>query len=116
MFSINTGQAARECGNLEGQTQTMLGQIQELERTVQNLRSLSQMEEPVSRLEKQLDAMRVEYHILWQMLHGLNKISLYYINCENRICDNGEQSTICFARQEIGVNDLSDIADLLKNI
>lgn len=116
MFSINTGQAAGECGNLEAQTRTMLEQMQEVERAVQNLRSLSRMEEPAARLEGQLDDMREEYHVLRQMLYGLNKISLYYIKCENRICDNGEQSTIRFARQEVGVNDLSDIADLLENI
>ncbi len=116
MFSINTGQTAWECGNLEAQARTMLEQMQETERAVQNLSLLSGMEEPIARLEKQLGDMREEYHVLRQMLHGLNKISLYYIKCENRICDDGEQSTIRFARQEVGVNDLSDIADLLENI
>lgn len=116
MFAINTGQAIEECGNLESQVSDLFEQIMELEQVVRNLNTLSGMEEPIAKLRNQLGCMIEEHCILRQMMQGLNKISLYYMKCENRICDNGEQSTIRYTRREIGVNDFSSIANLLEKI
>ena len=116
MFSINTSQAIEECGNLEKQVSSMFEQILELEQVVRNLNTLSCMEKPVAQLKNQIECMEKEYRVLRQMMQGLNKISLYYMKCENRICDNGEQSTIHYARQKVGISDFSSIADLLEKI
>ena len=113
MFSINTSHTIEECINLEGQVSEMSEQMMELEQIIRVLGSLSCMEEPIAQLKSQLQNMDEEHYIMRQMMQGLNKISLYYIKCENRICDNGEQSTRYYPRQDIGVNDLSGWKDLL---
>ncbi len=116
MFSIITNQTIQECSNLEKQASELCDQIIELEQTIKELESLSCMEEPIIRLEYQKSELDFQYTVLKQMMLGLNKIILDYMNCENRICDNGEQNVILYARQEIGVNDFSNISNILNGI
>ena len=114
MFSINTNQAIEECASLERQVSEIFEEMLELEDIVRTLGSLSCMEEPIAELKSQIQCMDEEHNVLRQMMQGLNKISLYYIKCENRICDNGEQSTMYYPRQDIGINNISDWTKLLK--
>lgn len=116
MFSIIVDQAIQDCSRLEKQVSELSGQIIELEQAIKELRSLSYMTEPVARLEHQHSQMDFQYNVLRQMMLALNKTILNYMSCENRICDNGEQNVILYARQEIGINDFSDITKILSGI
>lgn len=116
MFSILINQAIQDCNNLEKQISELYDQMMELEQAIRELRTLSCMEEPISKLEHQYLEMDFQYAILRQMMLGLNKIILDYMNCENRICDNGEQNVTLYTRQEIGINDLSNISNILSGI
>lgn len=116
MFSIIVDQAIQDCSQLEKQVSELFGQMMELEHAVKELRSLSCMEEPVARLKRQYSEMEFQYKVLRQMMLALNKTILNYMSCENRICDNGEQNVVLYARQEIGVNDFSNISNILSGI
>lgn len=116
MFSIIVDQAIQECSQLEKQVSELFGQMIELEQVIRELRSLSYMEEPIARLEHQYSEIDFQNKVFRQMMLALNKTILNYMNCENRICDNGEQNVILYARQEIGVNDFSDISNILSGI
>lgn len=114
MFSIRIEQVIQECNHLEKQVSELSGQMAELEQAIRELRSLSCMEEPIDRLEHQYSEMEYQHTVLRQMMRGLNIIILDYRNCENRICDNGEQNAALYTRLEIDVNDFSDISNILK--
>lgn len=116
MFSIIVDQAIQDCSRLEKQVSELSGQMMELEQAIRELRNLSYMTELVARLEHQHSQMEIQYNVLKQMMLALNKTILNYMSCENRICDNGEQNVILYARQEIGVNDFSDISKILSGI
>lgn len=116
MFSILTNQTIQVCNQLEKQTYELLELMQELEQITEEVQSLSCMEEPIARLKHQHSEMDSEHTVLKQMLMGLNKIILDYMNCENRICDNGEQNVILYARQEIGNNDFTEISGILNEL
>lgn len=116
MFSILINQAIQECNNLEKQISELYDQMVELEQAIRELRNLSCMEEPISKLEHQYSEMDFQHTVLRQMMLGLNKIILDYMNCENRICDNSEQNVTLYTRQEIGINDFSNISNILSGI
>lgn len=116
MFSILINQAIQECAHIEKQAAGLANQVVELEQAIKAVRGLSGMEEPVARLERLRQEMESEQSGLHQMMWALNKTILNYLSCENRICDNGEQNVALYARQEIGVNDFSDITKILSGI
>ena len=116
MFSIIVDQAIQDCSGLEKQVSELSGQMIELEQAIKELSNLSYMTEPVTRLEHQHSQMEFQYNVLKQMMLALNKTILNYMSCENRICDNGEENVVLYARQEIGVNDFSDISKILSGI
>ena len=116
MFSILTDQAIQECSLLEKQVSEISGQIYELEQVIRELRNLSGMDGPIAGLSHQVSEMEFQHTVLKQMLMAFNKAILTYISCENRICDNGEQNVIMYNRQEVNINDLSDISDILNGI
>ena len=116
MFSILIDQAIQECSLLEKQVSELSGQIYELEHAIRELRSLSGMDGPVAELTHQISEMEFQHTVLKQMMMAFNKAILTYMSCENRICDYGEQNVIIYNRQEVGINDLSDISDILNGI
>lgn len=91
MFSIKVEVIAEEGAQLEHQRQELNRQIFELEGVIGNLSSLSGMEECISRLKVQMSEMNAEYSLFSQMTQILDKAVFYYINCENRLCDNADQ-------------------------
>ena len=116
MFSIIVDQVIQDCSQLEKQVSELFMQMMELEQAKKELQRLSYMAELVARLEHQYSQMDYQYNVLRQMMLALNKTILNYLSCENRICDNGEQNVILYRRQEIGVNDFSDIFNILSGI
>lgn len=116
MFSILTDQAIQECSRLEKQVTEFSGQIFEMEHAIRELRSLSDMDGPIAGLTRQLSEMEFQHTVLKQMMLAFNRTILDYMSCENRVCDYGEQNVILYSRQEIGINDLSDISDILNGI
>lgn len=96
MFSIRTNQTTEEYSALERQTRGLFDQIAELEQVVRELQRLSGMGDVIERLRAQRSEMEQEAEAMDQMTQALGRIALDYQSCENRICDNGEQSTILY--------------------
>lgn len=116
MFSVKTNPMIEECTNLERQVFDIRYQMSELEQVRRMLGSLSGMDGIISRLGQKAADMDNEHMIMRQMMQGLSKISIYYMNCENRICDNCEQGVVHYYRQEVGVTDLSSVTNMLQGI
>lgn len=116
MFSIVTSQAIEDCVQLERCASQFTTLHVETEAIIRDLSSLSGMGEVLTRLRTEYGRMQEEARVLGQMMQGLDKTVLYYRNCENRICENAEQSAIRYVRREIGMNDFSQIANLLGEI
>lgn len=116
MFSIMTDHAIQECAQLDRQVFELLEQKTQLEQAMSGLRDLTGMETPIAGLSKQCAELDFQYAVLRQMMLGLNRTILDYMSCENRICDYSEQNTVRYARQEIGMNDFSEIAAILGEL
>jgi hypothetical protein len=116
MFSIRLEQAAVCCSELESQSRHLRDQIYEVQQVKGNLSGLSGMDNVKRRLDNQISAIENEYYILSQMLQALNKILLNYSKCENRICDNAEQSIIVYQRRDIGDNDFTGLRNIINGI
>ena len=116
MFSIVTNQVMEDCLQLEQCVSQLKTENMEMESIIREIGSLSGMDEVMTRLKSQHSGIREEIRILRQMMLGLDKTVLYYMNCERRICENVEQSMIQYVRREVGMNDFSQIADLLGKI
>lgn len=116
MFSIVTNQAIEDCVQLEKSVSQFVTLNIETESIIRELGTLSGMGDIILRLRGAHGRMQEENRVLRQMMQGLDKTVLYYMNCENRICENAEQSMIRYVRREIGMNDLSQISDLLGEV
>lgn len=116
MFSIITNQAIQECSQVEKQVYELSEQSEELKRVIGELGSLSGMEEVAARLRVLSAEMDYEQMVLGQMASGLSRSVSDYMHCESRICDTAEQNIILYVRQEIGVNDFSNITSILNGI
>lgn len=116
MFSIIISQVIHECDQLEKQVHELSEQTVELERVIGELGSLSGMEDVIARLRAKNAEMDSERTVLGQMASGLGRAVSDYTHCENRICDVAEQNIILYARQEIGINNFSDITNILNGM
>ena len=116
MFSIITEQTIQEFSRLEEQVSELLACELELEQAVRELRELSGMEGLIEGLMQRYLEIEDEFIILNQILLVLNKTILNYLDCENRICSNTEESVIFHTGWEIGTNDFSGISDILNKI
>ena len=112
MFSIVTNQAIEDCVQLEKSVSQFVTLNAETESIIRELGILSGMEDIILRLRGTHGRMQEENRVLRQMMQELDKTLLYYMNCENRICGNAEQSMIRYVRREIAGNDLSQIPGL----
>jgi hypothetical protein len=74
------------------------------------------MENIVLDMDKQITRLEQEYLSLIQMKQALSKVLLNYSKCENRICDNGEQSIIVYQRKKLANNDFSRIRNIISDI
>lgn len=99
MFSISINQIMAEYDRVERQTAELSHQLSELEQVIRELRGLSGMEGAISELKKQHSEMEAESVVMNQMVQALGQISLDYMSCENRICDDGEQNVIYYTRE-----------------
>lgn len=116
MFSVNIERMADGCVQLERLASETDQLHMELEAAIRALRSLSNLDEQINRLKTQKSQLEAEQTGLKHMMLGLDKITLDYISCENRICDYGEQSVIRYGRREIGISDLGEISNILGTI
>lgn len=116
MFNVIAEQMVQECNHMERETLELSAQGIKLDEAISELKSLSAMGEAVTRLEHLRVQLDTEDMILRQMAQALNKALLYYINCENRVCGNAEQSVVTYAQRKAGMNRFSAIADILGGI
>lgn len=116
MFHIVTNQAIEDCVQIEQCVSQLVAQNIEAESVARELGSLSGMGEVLTRLRGELGRMQEETRVLGQMAQGLDRTVLYYLNCETRICENAEQSAIRYVRKETGMNDFSQISNLLGEV
>lgn len=113
MFSVKLDRMCDSCVQLERQMSEMNQLNMDLEYAIRGLSSLSGMDDLMARLRTQKSFMEMEQISLRQMMQGLDKITIDYASCENRICDNSEQSVIRYVRREIGTNDFGKISGIL---
>lgn len=116
MFTIITNQAIEDCVQMERCVSQFTALNIETEAIISDLGSLSGMGEVLMRLHGEYGRMQEETRVLGQMMQGLDKTVLYYMNCENQICGNAEQSVIRYVRRGIGMNDFSQISSLLGEV
>ena len=116
MTNTITNQTIQVCIQLENYMTELYWKTEELEDAMNGLRGLTGMDEPIARLKSQRSNMDYQYTVLRQMTQALNNVILDYTSCENRICDYGEQNVIAYARREIGINDLSNISNILNGL
>ena len=116
MFSTRLDRMEDSCVQLERQMLELEQLHIELESVIRSLSSLSGMDDLIVRLSTQKSCMGTESQGISQMMRGLDKITVDYMSCENRICDNGEQSIVRFVRKEVGVSDLGKVSNMLGNI
>lgn len=116
MFSIKTDAIIDSCTQLESHTAVLRQLNMDLEDVIRNLGSLSLLEEQTARLKNQKEELGEEQRSLWQMAQGLDKAVLYYIHCENRICDYAEEGVVRFMRREAGISRLQRIVPFLEEI
>lgn len=116
MFSVRLDRMCDDCVQLERQMSELNQLNMDLEYAIRALSSLSGMDDLIARLRTQKSCMEAEHIHLGQMAQGLDKIILDYTSCENRICDNGEQSVIRYVRRDIGTNDFGRISGILGTI
>ncbi len=114
MFSVKLDQMIDDCGQLGKQNNEYGQLIVELETAINSLSSLSYMDDIIMRLKTQKSAMDGQHMIMRQMTQALDKTAGIYISCENKICDNGEQSVVHFVRKEVVSTSLKNIYDVLQ--
>lgn len=90
----------------------------EIEKAIQILNTMSSkdLDDLVKQLKKQKEDMEHNQAQLGRMAQGLDKIAISYIQCENEVCDFGEQLIYRFPREEVGYTDLSDVTGMLSKI
>lgn len=116
MFSVKTDVIIDSCTQLESYAVVLQQLNMDLEGVIRNLGSLSSLEEQIDRLKRQKEVLEEEQRNLWQMAQGLDKAALYYIHCENRICNYAEEGVIRFERKEAGISRLQKIVPFLEEI
>lgn len=97
MFRINIEPVISSSTYLESQAAELQQMNIDLDGIIRNLSSLSSLGEQISRLKNQKKTLEEEQSALLQLAQGLDKTVLYYIHCENRICDNAKEQTVPFA-------------------
>lgn len=116
MFDIFTNYTIEDCNELTNWVNDFRYLILDAESAKSNLGSLTQMEQIISRLTYAIRDMEDENQILKQMAQALDKINYDYINTENRICENVEQSVIRYTRRDLKSVDLIEISSMLGDV
>ena len=114
MFQVAIGQLQYECNRIEGQVRTLYSLAEELEKVMQSVALIPDMEEIAVRLGKELLRVREEEDVLRQMLQALDKILLNYTGCENRILNEFEQNIYFFKPRDMGIFQIPRVSDLIK--
>ena len=86
------------------------GEVEDVRR---KLEYLSGFEGVVENLTDKIYVMSDEVSVYSQMAQALDKVNLFYITNDNRICDVAEQSVIRFLKNDIVNIDLTAIGSIL---
>jgi len=116
MFSTRISPLIDECAALNEQVYELNNQIIEVEQVIRQLDNLKGLDGFAQTLRARKGKFEENIKVLNQMARVLDKSVLYYLNCENKICENGEQSTVRYHKKEQANNDLNEVADVMKNI
>ena len=93
---------------------TLYSLAEELEKVMQSVALIPDMEEIAVRLGKELLRVREEEDVLRQMLQALDKILLNYTGCEDRILNEFEQNIYFFKPRDMGIFQIPRVSDLIK--
>ena len=114
MFRVITTQLRDSCRQMERQIRNLSCEEEELERVIMTLSALSGMGNIIPQLQKELRIMQEEEQILRQMLQVLSKVLSHYMNCENRILSEFEQSTFTFHPKDMGMFEIPEGSSLVR--
>lgn len=116
MFSVRISPLVDACANMSQQAYRLNNQIYEIEQIIRQVEA----QESISHLAQNIKVTKDKYvndvNKYHQMSRVLDKSIIYYLNCENKICDNGEQCAIIFQRKTRVNNDLNKVISAIKNI
>lgn len=113
MFEINTSCTIEQCNEVHEQAEVLKRLQGEVEDVRRKLEYLSGFEGVVENLTDKIYVMSDEVSVYSQMAQALDKVNLFYITNDNRICDVAEQSVIRFLKNDIVNIDLTAIGSIL---
>lgn len=116
MFNVKISPLVDECVNLNQQVYELNNQTYEVAQMIRKLQEMEGFEGFISKLRTENSKFELNINVLNQMSRVLDKTILYYLNCENKICENGEQSTIRFKKKDRVSNDLNGIVNAVNSI
>ena len=94
MFSVFLTHLDNSCEKLQYLARKRYFEIQEIEKVINALSSLSGMDKVIRQLKIKKKGLEGQQQDLLQMIQGLMKIRRCYSTAENRICENGEECRI----------------------
>ena len=94
MFSVFVAHLDNSCEKLQYLARKRYFEIQEIEKVMNALSSLSGMDKVIQQLQVKKRELEEQQQELLQMIQGLMKIRRCYSTAENRICENGEECRV----------------------
>ena len=94
MFSVFLTHLDNSCEKVQYLARKRYFEIQEIEKVINVLSSLSGMDKVIRQLHIKKRELEKQQQELLQMIQGLMKIRRCYSMAENRICENGEECWI----------------------
>ena len=94
MFSVFLTHLDNSCEKLQYLARKRYFEIQEIEKVINVLSSLSGMDKVIRQLHIKKRELEKQQQELLQMIQGLMKIRRCYSMAENRICENGEECRV----------------------
>lgn len=116
MFSVKMEWVIESCMQLAREEYEYNQLNYELEISIQTLKGLSSLDAQIQKLLGTLSVMQGQQTILKQMTQVLDKTAISYVQCENRICDYGEQNVVRYKRREVESTSFNEIVNMLSSV
>lgn len=115
MLDIFTNCTIEQSYGLQSELSSLRYIRSDVESVRSNLYSLTQMDGIIARLNGVIGTLESECDSLRQMGQAMDKINYCYINNENRLINNAEQSMVIYRRRNLTAVNLTGIANVLED-
>lgn len=116
MFSVNVQYIINICGQMEKYIVQINRSIEELEHSRRVLQGMNGLGDVAGSLNVKIRELYDEMNHVKKLVQTLNKVILLYQECESRICDNADSISWEIVLPETGVNDISEIKEILNRV